>query len=152
ATFYSERAILPIRICRFGHVRSKLRLCLLRQKTPRLGLSAMNRSMKKLLLAGVAAPFLATGAAHAEMSSEKCSCEGRRCNLACISEPTPEVVVALRKQFPNLEEKDIQVFDDRQLAGWPSPYHVAFSLMAALVIAKLDRLSRNLAFIATLMD
>jgi len=84
--------------------------------------------MKAALLPGIAALFLATGAAHAEMSSEKCSCEGRRCNLACISEPTPEVVVALRKQFPNLEEKDIQVFDDRQLAGWPSPYHVAFFL------------------------
>jgi hypothetical protein len=34
----------------------------------------------------------------------------------CISEPTPELVAALRKQFPNLDEKDIQVFDDRQLA------------------------------------
>jgi hypothetical protein len=72
--------------------------------------------MKKLLLAA-AALLMATGAAHAEISPEKCLCEGRRCNLACISEPTRELVAALRKQFPNLDEKDIQVFDDRQLAG-----------------------------------
>ena len=85
--------------------------------------------MKKLLLAGVAALLLATGVVQAEeISPEKCLCEGRRCNLACISEPTPELVASLRKRFPDLDEKDIQVFDDRQLAGWPSPYHVAFFL------------------------
>jgi len=86
-------------------------------------------AIKKFLLTSVAALFLATGAAQAEeISPEKCLCEGRRCNLACISEPTPELVAALRKRFPDLDEKDIQVFDDRQLAGWPSPYHVAFFL------------------------
>jgi hypothetical protein len=86
--------------------------------------------MKKFFLAGVAALFLATGTVHAEETSpEKCLCEGRRCNFACISEPTPELVAALRKRFPNLDEKDnIQVFDDRQVAGGPSPYQVTFFL------------------------
>jgi hypothetical protein len=87
--------------------------------------------VQKLLLVGVAALFLATGTAHTEETSpEKCLCEGRRCNFACISEPTPELVAALRKRFPNLrDEKDnIQVFDDRQVAGGPSPYQVTFFL------------------------
>jgi len=75
--------------------------------------------MKKLLLTGVAALLLATATAHAEKTSpEKCLCEGRKCNFACISEPAPELVAALRKRFPNLDEKDnIQVFDDRLVGG-----------------------------------
>jgi hypothetical protein len=84
--------------------------------------------VKKLLLTGIAVPLLLPGAAQAEISPEKCSCEGRECSFACISEPTPEVVAALRKRFPDLDEKDIQVFDDRQVVDMPSPYHVAFFL------------------------
>jgi hypothetical protein len=86
--------------------------------------------MTRIFIAGIAALLLATGTAHAEETSpEKCLCEGRRCNFACISEPTPELVAALRKRFPNLDEKDnIQVFDDRQVVGGPSPYQVTFFL------------------------
>jgi hypothetical protein len=86
--------------------------------------------MKKLLLASVAALFLATGTAHAQAEDtnpEKCSCAGNRCNFACISEAPPEVVAALRKGFPDLvEELPAQIFDDRQLPRHRAPYTVAF--------------------------
>src|SRR5262245_30007483 len=58
--------------------------------------------MRSLFLSSIAVLFLATGTAHAEETSpEKCLCEGRRRNFACISEPTPELVAALRKRFLN---------------------------------------------------
>src|SRR5262249_4862643 len=71
---------------------------------------------------------LEMSAAHAQ-TTEKCSCVGNICNNACMSPAGPDVVAALRKRFPDLDENDITVFDDRQLPSrrGRSPYTVAFS-------------------------
>src|SRR5262249_11472243 len=84
--------------------------------------------MKKLLLTGVAVLLLATGVAPAQ-ASEKCSCVGNICNTACISPAGSDVVAALRKRFPDLEDFDIAVFDERQLPPrrGGAPLTVAFA-------------------------
>jgi hypothetical protein len=64
------------------------------------------------LLAALAAP------AHAEEKApEKCSCSRTepgtiQCNMACMQPASPEIIAALRKLYPDLEERDVMVFDD----------------------------------------
>jgi hypothetical protein len=81
------------------------------------------------LLTGAAAlSVLCASAAHAQ-TPEKCSYVGNTCNWACISEAGPDVIAALRKRFPDLDEEGgVQVFDDRQIPQRRSrsPYTVAF--------------------------
>ena len=59
--------------------------------------------------------------AHTEETSpEKCLCEGRRCNFACISEPTPELVAALLTGARVVSDEDMPtVFTRQQESGRP---------------------------------
>ena len=83
--------------------------------------------MKAAIIAGCVS--LSVLSASAAQTSEKCSCVGNVCNNACMSEAGPDVVAALRKRFPDLEDFEITVFDERQLPPrrGGSPYTVAFS-------------------------
>jgi hypothetical protein len=51
-----------------------------------------------------------------DVSFEKCVCSRTKektiqCNIACMQPASPEIVAALRKRYPALEESDILVFD-----------------------------------------
>jgi hypothetical protein len=55
--------------------------------------------------------------------TESCNCVQtewgtQRCNMACMRQPNPEVVAALRKRYSDLQDEDkIVVFDDGKHNG-----------------------------------
>jgi hypothetical protein len=83
--------------------------------------------MRKYFLAAAIALALLGQAEAQDLPLDKsdtgtCSCVRNVCNNACSRLPNPEVVAALRKQFPDLQnEEEIIVFDNGQ-----QRYDVAF--------------------------
>jgi hypothetical protein len=85
--------------------------------------------MKPLIVLALAAALLASSAyAGDETHPEKCPCVDTLCNNACMSPAGPDVIAALRKRFPDLQDGEIIVFDLRQLPARhrASPYDVSF--------------------------
>jgi hypothetical protein len=82
---------------------------------------------RHVLAVGAMAMASSVATAGDDANPEKCSCVGNRCNNACMSPAGPDVIAALRKRFPDLQDGEITVFDDRQLPRrGGSPYQVTF--------------------------
>jgi hypothetical protein len=63
----------------------------------------------------------------------KCSCVRGQCTPACIQPATPDIVVALRKRYPDLQDDDITVFDNGkhqyEVRFDTIKFHIACSLL-----------------------
>lgn len=64
----------------------------------------MTRAAIAAALIALAMPAIAQNVPAFKSDSDICSCTGSVCNNACIRKADPEVIAALRKRFPDLDE------------------------------------------------
>jgi hypothetical protein len=85
-----------------------------------------------LILMLLAAPAMAQDVPAFSSDSETCTCVQNSCNNACIRQPNPEVVAALRKRFRDVEDDELMVLADGQggwdVAFWTPKGHFACSV------------------------
>ena len=92
-------------------------------------------------LIALAAPAMAQDLPAFKSDSETCACVHNTCNNACIREPNPEVVAALRKRFRDLQEDDLMVLYDGQ-GGWDVVFWTTDAHRACRVTLKPVKISK----------
>ena len=81
--------------------------------------------------------LMASSVAALQAEPEKCSCvrvgKETQCNNACMQPATPDVVAALRKRYRDLQDNDINVFDDGnhhyEIAFYTTQWHMSCRLV-----------------------
>jgi hypothetical protein len=92
---------------------------------------------RKMLLALGLGMSVVLSVAAQQAEPEKCSCvrvgKETQCNNACMQLAKPDVIAALRKRYPDLQNDDINVFDDGshqyEVVFYTTKWHMSCRLM-----------------------